>query len=90
MPDTIKIMVVEDHHVVRQGLVALLNGVPGMEVVAETSDGGMALALFRKHLPNIVLMDLRLPGMSGVEAITHIRSQFPRGAHYCSDNLRRR
>ena len=76
MPDTIRIMVVEDHHVVRQGR-ALLNGVPGMQVVAETADGRMALELFRKHLPNIVLMDLRLPGMSGVEAITHIRSQFP-------------
>lgn len=77
MPDSIKIMVVEDHHVVRQGLVALLNGVPGMQVVAETADGGMALELFRKHMPDVVLMDLRLPGMSGVEAITHIRSQFP-------------
>jgi DNA-binding NarL/FixJ family response regulator len=77
MPDSIKIMVVEDHHVVRQGLVALLNAVAGMQVVAETADGGMALALFRKHIPDVVLMDLRLPGMSGVEAITHIRSQFP-------------
>ena len=77
MSDSIKIMVVEDHHVVRQGLVALINGVPGMQVVAETADGGMALSLFRQHLPDVVLMDLRLPGMSGVAAITHIRSQFP-------------
>jgi two-component system NarL family response regulator len=77
MPDAINIMVVEDHHVVRQGLVALLNGVPWMQVVAETADGGTALALYREHLPDVVLMDLRLPGMSGVEAIIHIRSQFP-------------
>ncbi len=77
MADPIKIMVVEDHHVVRQGLVALINGVPGMQVVAQTADGGEALALFRKHLPDIILMDLRLPGMSGVAAIAHIRSQFP-------------
>jgi DNA-binding NarL/FixJ family response regulator len=77
MPDSIKIMVVEDHHVVRQGLVALINGVPGMQVVAETADGGMALAMFRQHLPDVVLMDLRLPGIGGVEAIAHIRSQFP-------------
>jgi two-component system NarL family response regulator len=76
MPDAIKIMVVEDHHVVRQALVALLNGVPGMQVVVETADGGMALALYRKYMPDVVLMDLRLPGMSGVEAIIHIRSQF--------------
>jgi DNA-binding NarL/FixJ family response regulator len=77
MPDAINIMVVEDHHVVRQGLVALLNGVPRMQVVAETADGAAALALYRKHLPDVVLMDLRLPGMSGVEAIVQIRSQFP-------------
>jgi two-component system NarL family response regulator len=70
-------MVVEDHHVVREGLVALMNAVPGMEVVAETADGRQALELFRKHLPDVTLMDLRLPGMSGVAAITRIRSQFP-------------
>lgn len=77
MPGPIKIMVVEDHHVVREGLVALMNAVPGMEVVAETADGRQALELFRKHLPDVTLMDLRLPGMSGVAAITRIRSQFP-------------
>jgi two-component system NarL family response regulator len=70
-------MVVENHHVVREGLVALMNAVPGMEVVAETADGRQALELFRKHLPDVTLMDLRLPGMSGVAAITRIRSQFP-------------
>ncbi len=77
MPGPIRIMVVEDHHVVREGLVALMNAVPGMEVVAETADGRQALELFRKHLPDVTLMDLRLPGMSGVAAITRIRSQFP-------------
>ncbi len=77
MPGPIRIMVVENHHVVREGLVALMNAVPGMEVVAETADGRQALELFRKHLPDVTLMDLRLPGMSGVAAITRIRSQFP-------------
>ena len=77
MPDSIKIMVVEDHHVVRQGLVALINGVPGMHVVAETADGRQAVDLFQEHLPDVTLMDLRLPGMSGVMAITRIRSKFP-------------
>jgi len=77
MPDSINIMIVEDHQVVRQGLVALINGVPGMHVVAETADGRQALDLFQKHLPDVTLMDLRLPGMSGVTAITRIRSQFP-------------
>jgi len=77
MPDSIKIMVVEDHHVVRQGLVALINGVQGMHVVAETADGRQAVDLFQEHLPDVTLMDLRLPGMSGVMAITRIRSKFP-------------
>jgi DNA-binding NarL/FixJ family response regulator len=69
-------MVVEDHHIVRQGLVALLNTVPDMTVVAEASDGKDALDLFRQHQPDITLMDLRLPNMSGVEAVTEIRKQF--------------
>ena len=77
MTDTIKIMVVEDHHVVRQGLVALINSVPGMRVVAETADGQQALELFPKHLPDVTLMDLRLPGINGVTAITRIRGRFP-------------
>jgi len=69
-------MVVEDHHIVRQGLVALLNTVPDMTVVAEASDGKNALDLFRQHQPDVTLMDLRLPNMSGVEAVTEIRKQF--------------
>src|SRR3569833_1361077 len=70
-------MVVEDHHIVRQGLVALLNTVPDMTVVAQASDGKDALDLFRQHQPDVTLMDLRLPNMSGVEAVTEIRKQFP-------------
>ncbi|MGC1784616.1 MAG: response regulator transcription factor [Acidobacteriaceae bacterium] len=77
MPDSIKIMVVEDHHVVRQGLVALINGVPGMRVVADTADGRQALELFQQYQPDVTLMDLRLPGISGVSTITRIRSRFP-------------
>jgi DNA-binding NarL/FixJ family response regulator len=69
-------MVVEDHHIVRQGLVALLNTVPDMTVVAEASDGKDALDLFRQHQPDVTLMDLRLPNMSGVETVTEIRKQF--------------
>jgi DNA-binding NarL/FixJ family response regulator len=75
MTDLIEIMVVDDHHVVRQGLVALLSTVPGFKVVAEASDGKQATELYRKHMPDITLMDLRLPGMNGVEAITHIRRE---------------
>lgn len=76
MTEQIRIMVVEDHHIVRQGLVALLNTVPDMTVVAEASDGKNALDLFRQHQPDVTLMDLRLPNMGGVEAVTEIRKQF--------------
>jgi two-component system NarL family response regulator len=75
--EQIRVMIVEDHHVVRQGLVALLGTVPDIAVVCETSDGGKAVELFREHKPDITLMDLRLPGIGGVEAITRIRSHEP-------------
>jgi two-component system NarL family response regulator len=69
------VLVIEDHHVVRQGLVALLNVVEGMEVVAEAADGVEAIAQYRKYQPNIALIDLRLPRLSGVEVIQRIRME---------------
>ena len=77
MNDPIRIMIVEDHAVVRQGLVALLRTVPEFSVVAEAADGREAIRLFRVHQPDITLMDLRLPQMNGVEAIASIRVDFP-------------
>jgi len=73
----IRVLVVEDHHVVRQGLVALLNTVPDMRVVAEGADGKQAVELFRQHEPDVTLMDLRMPTMSGVDAVIEIRRNFP-------------
>ncbi|HEV2273822.1 MAG TPA: response regulator transcription factor, partial [Acidobacteriaceae bacterium] len=70
MSEPIRIMVVEDHNIVRQGLVALLKTVPEFSVVAEASDGQQAIDLFRRHQPDITLMDLRLQQVNGVEAIT--------------------
>jgi two-component system NarL family response regulator len=70
-------MVIEDHHVVRQGLVALLNTVPDMSVVAEGADGKQAIDLFRQHEPDVTLMDLRMPNMSGVDAVVQIRQDYP-------------
>jgi DNA-binding NarL/FixJ family response regulator len=70
-------MVVEDHHVVRQGLVALLKTVPDMSVVAEGADGKQAVDLFRQHEPDVTLMDLRMPNMSGVDAVVQIRQDYP-------------
>jgi two-component system NarL family response regulator len=75
--EVIRVLVVEDHHVVRQGLVALLNVVQGLEVVGEAADGVEAITQFRKHHPDITLTDLRLPRLSGVEVIERIRMETP-------------
>ena len=77
MSDPIRIMVVEDHAIVRQGLVALLRTVPEFTIVAEAGDGRKAIELYRQHRPDVTLMDLRLPQMNGVEAIERIRLEFP-------------
>lgn len=77
MADKIRVLVVDDHHVVRQGLVALLNTIPEINVVAEAADGVEAVDLHRKHKPDVTLMDLRLQLVGGVEAIQRIRSETP-------------
>jgi two-component system NarL family response regulator len=77
LSEPIRILVVEDHHVVRQGLVALIRTIPDMTVVAEAADGLQAVDLFGQHRPDIAIMDLRLPLMSGVEAIAAIRRGYP-------------
>jgi DNA-binding NarL/FixJ family response regulator len=77
MSELIQIMVVDDHHIVRQGLVALIGTLPDMKVVAEAADGVQAVESYRKHRPDVTLMDLRLPNKNGVDAITEIRRDFP-------------
>jgi two-component system NarL family response regulator len=72
----IRLMVVDDHPAFRMGLTALISNQPDMKVVAETGSGREALEMFRKSSPNIVLMDLRLPGLSGVSAITMLHREF--------------
>lgn len=75
--EPIRILIIDDHHVVRQGLTALLKTVPEVTVVAEGSDGEQAIALYREHRPDIAIMDLRMPQKGGVEAIAEIRREFP-------------
>jgi DNA-binding NarL/FixJ family response regulator len=77
MSAAIRIMIVEDHAVVRQGLAALLATTPDFAVVAQAADGRQAIEQFRRHQPDVTLMDLRLPNMPGVEAIARIRIDFP-------------
>jgi len=75
--EPIRILVVDDHNVVRQGIVALIKTVDDMSVIAEASNGKQAVELFRTHKPDVTIMDLRLPIMSGVDAITEIRRESP-------------
>jgi two-component system NarL family response regulator len=70
-------MVVDDHPAFRIGLISLIEKQPGMTVVAEAGDGRQVLDLFRRNRPDVVLMDLRLPGYSGVEATIALRKEFP-------------
>jgi DNA-binding NarL/FixJ family response regulator len=73
----VRLLVVDDHHIVRRGLIALLATVPEMQVVAEASDGQEAIALYRQHQPDVTLMDLRMNTMNGVETTRAIRAEFP-------------
>jgi DNA-binding NarL/FixJ family response regulator len=75
--DKIRIMLVDDHPAFRKGLAALIESESGFEVIAEARDGREAINLFHKKRPDVVLMDLRLPGMGGVEAIIAIRKEAP-------------
>src|SRR6266478_3472331 len=73
----IRIMVIDDQAVVRQGFVSLINTVADMEVIAEGNNGQQAIELFRQYQPDITLMDLRIPVIGGVDAISRIRQEFP-------------
>src|ERR1700720_1614310 len=73
----IRILVVDDHFMVRMGLSASLNVEPDMEVVAEAGKGDDALEAYRTHRPSLVMMDLRLPGMTGTDCTAAILREFP-------------
>ncbi|MEP6903747.1 MAG: response regulator transcription factor [Actinomycetota bacterium] len=74
----IRVMIVEDHFVVRVGLAAIINSQTDMVTVAEAGNGRLAVELFEKHQPDVTLMDLRIPGLNGLEAISAIKDKFPR------------
>jgi DNA-binding NarL/FixJ family response regulator len=71
----IRILIADDHYIVRMGLIAMINTEPDMDVVAEATDGAQAIALFAKHKPDLALMDLRMPVKTGIEAAVEICSQ---------------
>jgi DNA-binding NarL/FixJ family response regulator len=76
-PPRIRLLIVDDHPTFRVGLVQLINSQPDMCVIAETADGSEAVELYQRLRPDVVLMDLRLPGVSGVEATLAIRKDHP-------------
>ena len=75
--EKIKVMIVDDHPLMRVGVASIVNARPDMTVVAQTGTGEEAVSLFAQHKPDITLMDLRLPGMGGVDAIQAIRNRWP-------------
>jgi DNA-binding NarL/FixJ family response regulator len=76
-PDKIRILIADDHYIVRLGLIALISTEPDMEVVAQAADGLEALDLFGRHKPDLALLDMRMPVKDGVQTAYDIRSRFP-------------
>jgi two-component system NarL family response regulator len=73
----IRVLLADDHPVVREGLAAMLNRRADMEVIGEVADGRAAVQFYQEHQPDVTLMDLRMPEMGGVAALVAIREQFP-------------
>jgi DNA-binding NarL/FixJ family response regulator len=73
----IRVLVTDDHPLLRDGIAALIGSEEDMELIGEASNGREALDLFRKHQPDITLMDLQMPEMNGIDAIGAIRGEFP-------------
>jgi len=78
MNSQIRIMIVEDHFVVRVGLKAIINSQPDMTTVAEAGNGRQAVEAYEQHRPDVTLMDLRLPGQGGIDAIGAIIAKYPK------------
>jgi len=76
-PSLIRILTVDDHPLLREGIAFLVKSQQDMELVAEASDGEEAIEQFRRHRPDVTLMDLRMPNLNGTEAISRIRNEFP-------------
>jgi DNA-binding NarL/FixJ family response regulator len=74
----IRVLTVDDHPLMMTGIAGEINTEPDMRVVAQARDGEEALACYRTHLPDVTLMDIRMPKVNGIDAITAIRAEFPR------------
>lgn len=74
-PTRIRLLCVDDHPLLREGIAAIINHQPDMQLIAEAANGRDALLKFREHQPDVTLMDLRLPDMSGIDALISIRAE---------------
>jgi DNA-binding NarL/FixJ family response regulator len=74
---TIRVLCVDDHPLMREGIASIIRNEPDMSLVAEAATGQEAISLFREYRPDMTLMDLRLPDMSGIDVVAAIRTQFP-------------
>ncbi|TDD46225.1 response regulator transcription factor [Kribbella antibiotica] len=74
---SVRVVVADDQRVVRDGLVTLLKLLPGIDVVAAASDGAEAVQLVAEHRPDVLLVDLRMPNVDGVEATRQVRTEYP-------------
>ncbi len=77
----IRVLTADDHPLLRDGIAALIGSEDDMELIGEASNGRQALDQFRKHQPDITLMDLQMPEMNGIDAIAAIRGEFPEREH---------
>jgi DNA-binding NarL/FixJ family response regulator len=76
-PKPIRIALVDDHPLLRQGIAALISDQPDLQLVGQASNGLEAIEQFRLHRPDLMLMDLQMPGMNGIDAMSAIRAEFP-------------
>ena len=74
----IKVLVADDHTILRQGIKSLLDNQEGIEVIGEAKDGREALRIIEETLPDVILMDIAMPGLNGLEATRRIKKKFPR------------
>lgn len=74
----IRVLSVDDHSLLQQGIATIISSQPDMVLAAQASSGTEAIRLYREHLPDVTLMDLRLPGLSGIESLIAIREEFPK------------